>query len=129
MEGSPSGIHAVEERSLLASEETSDPISSLSFSHARDIVELVILTTDEVFLQTLREAVGNTRRLWHVGSPDKVSDLLVAGEVGILVLDAQSLQSAAGGFLSQIKRQFPDLVLIVAGSRDDEAALASLIST
>jgi TonB family protein len=119
----------VEECSLLVSEDTGDTINPLSFSHARDIVELVILTTDEMFLQTLREAVGNTRRLWHVGSPDKVSDLLVAGEVGILVLDAQSLQSAAGGFLSQIKRQFPDLVLIVAGSRDDEAALASLIST
>lgn len=119
----------MEERSLLASEDTGDPPSSLSFSHARDIVELVTLTTDEVFLQTLREAVGTTRRLWHVGSPDKVSNLLVAGEVGILVLDAQSLQSDAGDFLSQIKRQFPDLVLIVAGNRDDEAALATLISS
>jgi TonB family protein len=114
---------------LLASEENGDTINSLSFSHARDIIELIVLTTDELFLQTLREAGGGARRLWHVGSPDQVSNLLVAGEVGILVLDTQSVQSAAGTFLTQIKRQFPDLVLIVAGSREDEASLANLIST
>ena len=31
-------------------------------------------------------------------------------------------------FVTQIKRQFPDLVVVVAGSRDAESALAGLIS-
>ncbi len=87
-----------------------------------------MLTTDEVFLQTLREAVGGSRRLWHVPSSDKVSDLLVAGEVGILVLDVQTLNEAATVFVGQIKRQFPDLVVVVAGNRDAEISLAGLIS-
>jgi TonB family protein len=103
-------------------------LEALKFSLASDIVELLVLTTDDVFLQTLRDAVGGARRLWHVLSADKVSDLLVAGEVGIVVLDAQVLHEAAGVFVEQIKRQFPDLVIVAAGLRDDETSLARLIS-
>ena len=113
---------------MLASDEEGGTLDELRFSLATDIVELVVLTADETFLQTLREAVGGSRRLWHVPSPDKVSDLLVAGEVGILVLDVQTLNEAATVFVGQIKRQFPDLVVVVAGNRDAEISLAGLIS-
>jgi protein TonB len=89
----------------------------------------VVLTIDEVFLLTLREAVGGARRLWHVPSADKVGDLLVAGQVGILVLDVQTLNEAPSVFVGQIKRQFPDLVVVVAGNRDAEISLAGLISS
>jgi TonB family protein len=114
---------------VLASDEDGDALDALKFSLASDIVELVVLTTDQTFLQTLREAVGPARRLWHVPSPDKVSDLLVAGEVGIAVLDVQSLRETANVFVAQVKRQFPDLVIVVAGRREDETMLASLISS
>jgi TonB family protein len=113
---------------VLASDEEGATLDALRFSLATDIVELVVLTADETFLQTLREAVGGARRLWHVMSGDKVSDLLVAGEVGILVLDVDALSEAASVFIGQIKRQFPDLVIEVAGNRDAETALAGLIS-
>ena len=113
---------------MLASDEDGSSLDALKFSLASDIVELVVLTADDAFLLTLREAVGGARRLWHVPSPDKVSDLLVAGEVGIVVLDVQALHERARVFVEQIKRQFPDLVLVAAGHRDDETALAGLIS-
>ncbi len=113
---------------MLASDEEGDSLEALKFSLASDIVELVVLTADQVFLQTLRDAVGGARRLWNVPSADKVSDLLVAGEVGIVVLDLQALHEPASVFIGQIKRQFPDLVIICAGNRDDESALAALIS-
>jgi TonB family protein len=113
---------------VLASDEEGGTLDALRFSLATDIVELVVLTTDETFLQTLREAVGGSRRLWHVPSSDKVSDLLVAGQVGILVLDVQTLNEAAAVFVGQIKRQFPDLVIVVAGNRDAEISLAAQIS-
>jgi protein TonB len=113
---------------VLASDEDGGTLEALKFSLASDIVELLVLTTDGIFLQTLRDAVGGARRLWHVLSPDKVSDLLVAGEVGIVVLDAQALHEAAGVFVAQIKRQFPDLVVVAAGHREDETSLAGLIS-
>ncbi len=112
---------------MLAPENDGPAMDALRFSMASDIVELVVLTEDAVFLQTLREAVGETRRLWHVPSADKVSDLLIAGGVGILVLDAQSLREAAR-YITEIKRQFPDLVVLVAGTRESETSLARLIS-
>jgi TonB family protein len=114
---------------VLASDEDGGTLEALKFSLASDIVELVVLTTDELFLQTLRDAAGGAKRLWHVLSPDKVSDLLVAGEVGIVVLDVQALHEAARVFVEQIKRQFPDLVVVAAGLRDDEVALTGLISS
>jgi TonB family protein len=112
---------------LLPSDDQDDE-RLLNFSFASEIVELVVFSTDEAFLQTLREAVGNTRRIWHVPSADKVCDLLLAGQVGILVLDVQALAEDVGVFVAQIKRQFPDLVLVVAGSRETENLLANLIS-
>jgi TonB family protein len=114
---------------VLASDEDGSALDALKFSLASEIVELVVLTADDAFLQTLREAVGGARRLWHVPSADKVSDLLVAGEVGIVVLDVQALYEGARVFVEQIKRQFPDLVLVAAGHRDDETSLAALISS
>jgi TonB family protein len=113
---------------VLASEDESRALTALRFSLASDIVELVVLTTDEAFLQTLREGVGAARRLWHVLTSDKISDLLVAGGVGILVLDVQALNEAAARFVADIKRQFPDLVVVVAGNRESETELARLIS-
>lgn len=113
---------------MLASDEDGSTLGALKFSLASDIIELVVLTSDDAFLQTLREAVGGARRLWHVPSADKVSDLLVAGEVGIVVIDVQTLHDTARVFVEQIKRQFPDLVLVAAGHRDDETSLAGLIS-
>jgi len=113
---------------VLASDEEGGTLDALRFSLASDIVELVVLTADEVFLQTLREAVGGARRLWHVPSADKVSDILVAGGVGILVLDVDTLNEGPAVSIGQIKRQFPDLVVVVAGNRDAETTLARLIS-
>jgi TonB family protein len=112
----------------LASDEEGSKLDTLQFSFASDIVELVVLTRDDAFLQTLREAVGGPKRLWHVLSASKVSDLLVAGQVGIVVLDVAAMHEAPHVFVTQIKRQFPDLVVVVAGSRDAETALAGLIS-
>ena len=115
-------------RAVSASEHEGSSTGAFAFNLASDIVELVVLTTDSAFLQTLREAVGGSRRLWHVPSGDKVGDLLVAGEVGILVLDAQGLQHPVAGFIAGIKYQFPDLVIVFAGNREIENSLAKLIS-
>jgi len=114
---------------VIASDDDGGALDALHFSFASDIVELVVLTREEPFLQTLREAVGGARRVWHVLSAEKVSDLLVAGQVGIVVLDVAAMHDGANRYVGQIKRQFPDLVVVVAGNRDAEAELAPLIST
>jgi TonB family protein len=121
-------VRNARKRPVLAPEDETRAIDALRFSLASDIVELVVLTADEIFLQTLREAVGASRRLWHVPSSDKVSDLLLAGGVGILVLDVQALHETGVLFITEIKRQFPDLVIVVAGNRESEGILARLVS-
>ena len=95
---------------------------------ATDIVELVVLTGDAVFLRTLREAVGDSRRLWHVAAADQVGELLAVGQVGILVVDAAAVGVPVGEWLAGIKRQSPDLVIVCAGTREVEVGLASAIS-
>ena len=87
---------------VLAPEDDSGAMEALRFSLASDIVELVVLTADDIFLQTLRGAVGPTRRLWHVPTSDKVSDLLIAGSVGILVLDVQAVQETGSRFIASM---------------------------
>jgi len=113
---------------VLASNENDGALETQHFSLARDIVELVVFTTDGATMQTLREAVSGARRLWHVTAADKISDLLVAGEVGIVMLDVHDLQDSAARFIGDICRQFPDLVVLATGNRDAETTLAGLIS-
>ena len=113
---------------MQVAEDEGGALDSLRVSLAGEIVELLVLSDDPLFLQTLRETVGAARRIWHVASSDKASDLLVAGRVGILVLDVPTLETEAARFVGQIKQQFPDLVVVAAGSRQDETALAGLIS-
>jgi len=72
--------------------------------------------------------VGDTRRLWHVPTADKVSDLFGRRRSGILILDVQALNEAATEFVGQIKRQFP-ISSCGAGTRDAETSLAGLISS
>jgi hypothetical protein len=113
---------------LLASDEEARALRALRFSLASDIVELIVLTGDEILLQTLRQAVGPARRLWHVPSPAQVSDLLIAGDVGILVIDVEALLEPPAQFITEVKRQFPDLVIVVAGPPVLPLGLAGLIS-
>lgn len=96
-------------------------------SAAHEIVELVVLTAEEHFLAILREAVNGATRLWNVSSPEKVTDLLLAGEVGILAIDGAAITGHTA-FIQQLKRQFPELVILFAGTREDETRLAGLIS-
>jgi hypothetical protein len=114
---------------VLAPERPNGADGDANFSLASEIIELVVLTSDHAFLETLRAALGPSRRLWHVPSADKVGDLLLAGEVGIVVVDAQALDRAATSYISDIKRQFPDLVIVLAGDRSVETGLAGLISS
>jgi len=96
---------------------------------ASDIVEIVVLTADSEFLQTLREAVGSSRRVWHVPAAAQVADLLTAGQVRILVLDAEAAPVPCSDFVLDLKHRFADLVIVLTGDRAAQAPLGKLIST
>ncbi len=96
---------------------------------ASDIVEIVVLTGDSEFLRTLREGVGSSRRVWHVPAAAQVADLLTAGQVRILVIDADAAPVPCGDFVLDLKQRFAGLVIVLTGDGAAQAPLGKLIST
>jgi TonB family protein len=92
------------------------------------VVDVVIVTGDAGLLATLREASGAELAIWHAPSADAAVDLLVGGRCGILIGDLGTLRSDASALLERLNAQFPELILLATGRREEEGAVASLIS-
>lgn len=91
-------------------------------------VEVLAVTADVLLLATLRQAVGAKQRIWHAAYSDQAIELIMAGNVGVIVIDTLATGTASAGFCEQLREQFPDLVLIVAGDADDQAHLIKQIT-
>ena len=91
-------------------------------------VDVVVLTSDAQLLQAATEAIGERNRTWHATSAEAAADYLVAGHCGVLLIDTASVSAHVDRLIGQIVEQFPDVVVCVAGTRDDEPLLARLIS-
>jgi len=85
-------------------------------------VDVVVLTTDAALLGTLQEAVGAEHLLWHAQSADATVELLVGGHCGILIADLQVLRTDAANLLERLQAQFPELILLATGRREEEHA-------
>lgn len=92
------------------------------------VLDVVILSSDGGLLATLREASSPEHAIWHAPSADAAVDYLVGGRCGILVADLGTLRGDAAGLLARLNAQFPELVLLAAGRRDEESAVAPLVS-
>lgn len=91
-------------------------------------VEVLAVTTDVSLLATLRAASGAKQRVWHAGDRDQAIELIMAGRVGVIVIDTLATGTESAGFCEQLRAQFPDLVLIVAGGADDQTHLIKQIT-
>lgn len=92
------------------------------------VLDVVVLTSDGGLLATLREASSPEHAIWHAPSADSAVDYLVGGRCGILVADLGTLRGDAASLLARLHSQFPELVLMATGRRDEEAAVAALVS-
>ncbi len=92
------------------------------------LVDVVVLTADQELFQSTREAVGERNPVWRARTADEAADLLITGRCGVLVVDTAAVSQQADTLIEQIVEQFPDVVVCVAGTRDDEPLLAPLIS-
>lgn len=91
------------------------------------VLDVVVLTSDGGLLATLREASSPEHAIWHAPSADAAVDYLVGGRCGILVADLGTLRAEAASLLARLHAQFPELVIMATGRRDEEAAVASLV--
>lgn len=92
------------------------------------VLDVVVLTSDPGVLATVREAAGPEHAIWHAPSADTAVDLLVGGRCSILIADLGALRGDAANLLDQLHSQFPELILLATGRRDEEHSVATLVS-
>jgi len=91
-------------------------------------VEILALTPDAGLLALLREATGSEQRIWHAEAREQTSDLLLSGQVGVVVIDTLATGQECAEFCDQLRAQFPDIILIVAGTTNDQTELVKYIT-
>jgi TonB family protein len=92
------------------------------------VLDVVVLSSDPGVLATLREAAGPEHAIWHAPSADNAVDLLVGGRCSILIADLGALRGDAFALLDRLHAQFPELILMATGRRDEEHSVATLVS-
>ena len=92
------------------------------------LVDVVVLTARPGAVPVDQQAVGERNPVWRARTAEEAADLLITGRCGVLLVDTAAVSQQADTLIEQIVEQFPDVVVCVAGTRDDEPLLAPLIS-
>jgi hypothetical protein len=92
-------------------------------------VHLVVLSTDASLLTTTQTAAEGELLFVPVETAESSVEHLVAGRCGILLIDLPCLRGDVHLLLTRLHAQFPGVVLMAAGRREDEAAAASLLTS
>lgn len=88
---------------------------------------LLAFTQDQHLLAALRNASAS-HEVHAIASEVDLSTALMVHHAGVLVLDCAALATPAAALAERLHKQFPDLVLIVAGRPDEQGVLAAQIS-
>jgi TonB family protein len=91
-------------------------------------VDVVVLSDDIALYQATQDAVGERNPVWRARTAAESVDLLMTGRCGVLMIDMGAVSTQPASLVEQIADQFPDVVVVVAGRRDDEALLVQLVS-
>ena len=92
-------------------------------------VAALVLSLDPALRAVLRAAVDERHECLYVESADAAVDTLVATPCGVLIADLALVRGDVAGLFISLHEQFPDLVLIACGSREDEALASELLSS
>jgi TonB family protein len=88
---------------------------------------VVVLTRDEALVRTL-QTIGSEYNTFSVSNESELASHLLGQNTGVAILDAGAVSGPVDRIAERLRAQFPDLVLIVAGSVDDQSALATQIT-
>lgn len=94
------------------------------------VLDVVALTSDENLLTALRDASDGKHAFWRAATAEAAVDLLVGGRCCILIADLTALRGGeAAAFFERLHAQFPELVLMAAGRREQaRGEVGALIS-
>ncbi len=90
---------------------------------------VIVLAADPALIDLLRDSLAGIHRVWRADDATHAADLLVASGNAVLLIDSSLADHDTRGLVNEVHKQFPDLAIIVAGRRDDEAELAPLVSS
>jgi len=90
--------------------------------------QLLALTQDRKLIETLRLVADPAHEVYAAGSEIDLAGALMAHHTGVVVLDVAALATPTGQLAARLHAQFPDIVLIVAGGSEDQAAVAARIT-
>lgn len=90
---------------------------------------IVVLTHDDALASAVRAVTASEHDLVVVSAEMDLATHLMGSGAGVVMLDSAALTSAVAVLTSGLKAQFPDVVLIVAGGANDQAALAAQVTS
>ena len=86
---------------------------------------ILVLSRDAALVETVRKAIPRGGAVTTAPDLDHVADRLPSLRPGVLVVDTASTSDVAA-LVAQLTQHFPELVVVVAGKREDSAALMQL---
>lgn len=92
-------------------------------------VDVIVLTTNLQLLDLLQESAVPEYVFWPAESAEEAVDLLVSGHCGVLIVDLQGLGAEPAALLERLLAQFPELVLIAVGRREEETSISALVTS
>jgi TonB family protein len=91
-------------------------------------VDVLVLTKDEDFLETIRDSSHESHTVHHANTPAQAEAIVRDHKVGVLVTDAAMVGSNIELVTERLRKDRPRLVAVVAGRRDDGELLMDLIN-
>ena len=89
---------------------------------------ILVLSRDGELVETVRKAAPRGTRVTHAPDLDHVAEKLPSLRPGVLVADTASAPDIPS-MVAQLTQHFPELVVVVAGKREDSASLMQLTAT
>ena len=91
-------------------------------------VEVLVLTTDAEFFETIRLSTNNMHKVLSAATLQEANDVIRNHKIGIAVVDAAIVRDKIEQLTEYLRRETPRLVTIVAGRRDDGEMLMGLVN-
>jgi len=89
---------------------------------------LIALTKDAALLATLKKVTEPAHQVWPAASELDLPAGLMGHHAGVALIDSAAITTPIATLTQRLHAQFPELVLIVAGNADEQAALAAQIT-
>ena len=90
---------------------------------------LVVLTRDPAFAAAVRAAAAPDHEFVLIGAETDLATHLMSDVAGVVVIDTAATVSSIALLAQNLKAQFPDLVLVVAGGASEQGALSAQVTS